>query len=107
MRQHPIGTGPFKFVEYKPNEHIKLERNAQYWKAGRPYLDGIEWTIIPNRSTAILGFVAGKFDMTFPFGVTVPLLKDIEKEAPQAHLRVGAGKPEHQSDRQPRRTAVR
>ena len=85
MRQHPIGTGPFKFVEYKPNEHIKLVRNEQYWKEGRPYLDGIEWTIIQSRSTAILGFVAGKFDLTFPFGVTVPLLKDIEKEAPQAH----------------------
>ena len=56
----------------------------QYWKQGRPYLDGIEWTIIPNRSTAILGFVAGKFDLTFPFGLTVPLMKDIQKQAPQA-----------------------
>jgi len=26
MRQHPIGTGPFKFVEYKPNEHIKVAK---------------------------------------------------------------------------------
>ena len=84
MRQHPIGTGPFKFVSYKPNESIKLVRNEQYWKEGRPYLDGIEWTIIPNRSTAILGFIAGKFDLTFPFGLTVPLMKDIQKEAPQA-----------------------
>ncbi len=84
MRQHPIGTGPFKFVEYKPNEHIRLEGNPQYWKEGRPYLDGIEWTIIQNRSTAMLGFVAGKFDLTFPFGVTVALMKDIKKEAPQA-----------------------
>ncbi len=84
MRQHPIGTGPFKFVSYKPNESIKLERNAQYWKQERPYLDGIEWTIIQSRSTAILGFIAGKFDLTFPFGVTVPLMKDIQKEAPQA-----------------------
>jgi peptide/nickel transport system substrate-binding protein len=84
MRQHPIGTGPFKFVEYKTNEHIKLERNPQYWKQGRPYVDGIEWTIIQNRSTAILGFVAGKFDLTFPFGVTVALMKDISNEAPQA-----------------------
>jgi peptide/nickel transport system substrate-binding protein len=84
MRQHPIGTGPFKFVEYRPNEYIKLERNMQYWRQGRPYLGGIEWTIIPSRSTAILGFVAGKFDMTFPFGVTVPLMNDIKKEAPQA-----------------------
>src|SRR5665213_170344 len=37
MRQHPIGTGPFKFVEFKPNEYIKVERNKDYWKKGRPY----------------------------------------------------------------------
>ena len=42
MRQHPIGTGPFKFVEFKPNEVIKVARNPDYWKKGRPYLDGIE-----------------------------------------------------------------
>jgi peptide/nickel transport system substrate-binding protein len=39
MRQHPIGTGPFKFVSYKPNEAIRLTRNPDYWKPGRPYLD--------------------------------------------------------------------
>ena len=32
MRQHPIGTGPFKFVEFKPNEYIKVARNPDYWK---------------------------------------------------------------------------
>src|SRR5438045_119102 len=32
MRQHPIGTGPFKFVSYKPDESIRLIRNLQYWK---------------------------------------------------------------------------
>src|ERR1700730_34659 len=78
MRQHPIGTGPFKFVSYNPNQSIKLVRNAQYWKPGRPYLDGIEWTIIQNRSTAILAFIVGKFDLTFPFGLTVPLMKNIQ-----------------------------
>ena len=84
MRTHPIGTGPFKFVEFKQNESIKLARNPDYWKKGLPYLDGIEFTIIPNRSTAILAFIAGKFDMTFPTEVTVPLLKDIKAQAPQA-----------------------
>src|SRR5689334_6770195 len=84
MRKHPIGTGPFKFVSYKPNESIKLVRNEQYWKKGHPYLDSIEWTILPNRSTAMLGFVAGKFDLTFPFGLTVPLMRDLQKQAPQA-----------------------
>jgi ABC-type transport system substrate-binding protein len=84
MRQHPIGTGPFKFVEFKPNESIRLTRNPDYWKPGRPYLDGIEYTIIPNRSTAILAFTAGKFDLTFPYEVTVPLMKDVKSQAPQA-----------------------
>src|SRR6202040_2851164 len=65
MRGHPIGTGPFKFVEFKPNESIKVTRNADYWKQGRPYLDGIEYTMAKNRATAILAFAAGKYDLTF------------------------------------------
>jgi peptide/nickel transport system substrate-binding protein len=56
MRQHPIGTGPFKFVEFKPNQSIRLTRNTEYWKPTKPYLDGIDFTIIPNRSTAMLAF---------------------------------------------------
>ena len=81
MRQHPIGTGPFKFVEYKPNEHIKVTRNPDYWKPGRPYLDGIEYTIIANPATWQLAFAAGKLDFIF---ATIPLLKDVKSQAPQA-----------------------
>jgi peptide/nickel transport system substrate-binding protein len=84
MRLHPIGTGPFKFVEYKPNEHIKLAKNPDYWKPGRPYLDAIEWTIIPNRSTQSLAFIAGQFDVTFPYEVTVQMVHDINSQAPTA-----------------------
>src|SRR5271169_5000039 len=84
MRQHPIGTGPFKFIEFKPNEYIKVARNPDYWKKDRPYLDGIEYTIIRNLSTAVLAFVAGKFDMTFAYSVTEPLLKDVTSQMPDA-----------------------
>jgi peptide/nickel transport system substrate-binding protein len=84
MRQAPIGTGPFKFVEYKSNQSIKVARNPNYWKPGLPYLDGIEYTIIPNRSTAILAFVAGKFDMIFPYELTVPLVADVKTQMPEA-----------------------
>jgi peptide/nickel transport system substrate-binding protein len=84
MRTNPIGTGPFKFAEFKPNESIKLVRNPDYWKPGRPYLNGIEYTIISNRSTAILAFIAGKFDMTFPYEVSIPMLKDVKQQAPKA-----------------------
>src|SRR6266436_577791 len=84
MRSHPIGTGPFKFIEFKPNERITVALNPNYWKKGRPFLDGIEYTIIPNRSTAVLAFIAGQFDMTFPYEVSIPLLKDIQTQAPNA-----------------------
>src|SRR3984885_2455888 len=84
MRTHPIGTGPFKFIEFKTNESIKLVRNENYFKKGLPHLDGIEFTIVPNRSTAILGFVSGQFDMTFPTEVSIPLLKDVKTQAPNA-----------------------
>ena len=84
MRRGPIGTGPFKFVEYKGNAGIKVTRNPNYWKPGRPYLDGIEYTIIANRSTAILAFVAGSFDMIFPYELTVPLVADVKQQMPSA-----------------------
>jgi len=90
MRSHPIGTGPFKFVEFKPNESIKLTRNPDYWKAGRPYLDGIEYTIIKEIATRNLAFFAGKFDVTSPYGVTVPTLKDFASQAPDAICEVTA-----------------
>jgi peptide/nickel transport system substrate-binding protein len=81
MRQHPIGTGPFKFVEYKPNEHIRVTRNPDYWKPGLPYLDGIEYTIIANTATQLLAFAAGKLDFTF---ATIPLLNDVKSQVPDA-----------------------
>ncbi len=84
MRSHPIGTGPFKFAEFKPNEYIKVTRNQTYWKPGRPYLDGIEYTIAKNRSTAILAFAAGKYDLTFAGTVTIPLMKEVKSQVPDA-----------------------
>jgi peptide/nickel transport system substrate-binding protein len=84
MRTKPIGTGPFRFVEYRLNESMKLERNPDYWKKGLPYLDAIEYRIVPNRATRMLGFIAGKFDMSYPTDVSPALLKDIRSQAPQA-----------------------
>jgi peptide/nickel transport system substrate-binding protein len=85
MRQHPIGTGPFRFVEFKPNENIRLVRNPDYWKQDRPYLDGIDYTIIKDQSTATLAFIAGKFDITFPHKLLqISLMKNIESQIPQA-----------------------
>jgi len=71
-------------VDFKRNESIKLVKNPDYWKKGRPYLDAIDWKIVPNRSTRLLGFGAGEFDMTFDSDVTFPLLADIKAQKPDA-----------------------
>lgn len=84
MRTRPVGTGPFKFAELKQNESVKVVRNPDYWKAERPYLDAIEFTIIPSRATSVLAFISGKVDMTFTAEITAPLLKDVKAQAPQA-----------------------
>ena len=91
MRQHPIGTGPFRFLEFKPNEDIKVVRNPEYWKQDRPYLDGIEYTIIKDPSTATLAFSAGNFDLTFPYSLTIPMMKNIESQTPQAICELDSG----------------
>ena len=91
MRRQPIGTGPFKFVDYKANQYIKVTRNPHYWKPGRPYLDGIEYTIIKNVATAMLGFTAGNFDLTFPYSMSIPVMKDVKRQAPAALCEVTPG----------------
>jgi len=83
MRTHPIGTGPFKFAQFKQNESIKLVRNPDYWKPGQPYLEGIEYTIIPSRATAMLALVSGKFDLTLTGELNPENAKEIQSQVPE------------------------
>ncbi|MDI7249419.1 MAG: ABC transporter substrate-binding protein [Bacillota bacterium] len=53
VSKHPVGTGPFVFKEWVPNDHITLEANKDYW-GGRPYLDKIVFRIIPENSVRLL-----------------------------------------------------
>jgi peptide/nickel transport system substrate-binding protein len=84
MRTKPVGTGPFKFVEFKRGDSIRLVRNPDYFKKDRPYLDEITVRTIDSRATRMLAFSTGDFDITFPSDVSIPLLKDIRERAPSA-----------------------
>jgi len=60
LGQHPVGTGPFKFVKWEENAVIQVERNPDYkWapelvtNQGAPYLDGIDFRIVPEEATRI------------------------------------------------------
>jgi peptide/nickel transport system substrate-binding protein len=47
-----VGTGPFKFAEYKPGEYYRLTRNENYWEKGEPKLDEIVFRVLPDREAA-------------------------------------------------------
>src|SRR4030095_4886198 len=51
-RTRCVGTGPFRFKEWKRGEYIDLVRNPDYFVPGRPYLDGIRYLIVVERGPA-------------------------------------------------------
>lgn len=57
------GTGPFQLVEFENNVFARYEKNENYWQEGKPYLDGIEITIITEATTMATAFRAGEYDM--------------------------------------------
>ena len=60
----PIGTGPFMFAEYQPQQYVKLVANKQYFR-GAPQLDEITYRYIPADSSRDLAFQAGELDMIY------------------------------------------
>src|SRR6201747_3196485 len=84
MRTKPVGTGPFKFVEFKRGDSIRLVRNPDYFKKDRPYLDEITVRSIDNRATRMLAFSTGDYDITFPSDVTIPLINAMKARAAKA-----------------------
>jgi peptide/nickel transport system substrate-binding protein len=59
---HPIGTGPWKFVEWAKNERIVLEAFDDYWQ-GRPEVDRLVLRPIPEAASRIASLIAGEVDL--------------------------------------------
>ncbi len=59
-----IGTGPFKLKENKPGEYVEYVKNSDYFIKGRPYLDGIKFVVIRDRSTQIAALQSGQLDLS-------------------------------------------
>ncbi|WP_050614064.1 ABC transporter substrate-binding protein [Bacillus testis] len=53
LNEHPVGTGPFKFKEWKRNDKITLVKNETYWKKGLPKLDSVIFKVIPENSARL------------------------------------------------------
>lgn len=60
LGNNPVGTGPFKFVEWKKGQYIRLDKNKDYWREGYPLLDKIVARIIPDASTRTASIESGE-----------------------------------------------
>jgi len=61
---NPVGSGPFKFVEWVPDSHIIVERFEDYWDEGKPYLDRIEMRHVPDTQVAVTMVRTGEAQLT-------------------------------------------
>lgn len=69
----PIGTGPFSFVEWIPDDHLEVTRNDDYWQDGLPYLDGIDFKVLPDDTSRGSALESGEVDaieVTIPAQIT-------------------------------------
>ena len=79
-RSRCVGTGPFKFKEWKRGESVELVKNPDYFVKGRPYLDGVRYPIVSERGTRVAALQAGQVDAAYP-GDTTPAIADQLKAA--------------------------
>lgn len=77
MATAPVGTGPFKFVSYTPQDSMVVERFADYW--GEPaHLDTVTFKIITNTNTLVMGLKGGTLDLVIHLPNTVAA--EVEKD---------------------------
>ncbi|WP_017329711.1 glutathione ABC transporter substrate-binding protein GsiB [Burkholderia stagnalis] len=72
---HPVGTGPFEFVEWKQTDDMKVKKFAGYWKKGYPKVDTIDWKPVVDNNTRAALIKTGEADFAFtiPFEQTADL----------------------------------
>lgn len=67
--ERTIGTGPFRFAEWRTGEYIRVVRNEDYWRgAGSPAIDEVVWSFIPDTNTRLNALKAGRYH----FGQILP-----------------------------------
>ena len=66
IAQHPVGTGPFKFVEWKATDYLKVEKFDGYWKKGYPKVDSITWRPVVDNNTRAAVMQTNEAHFAFP-----------------------------------------
>ncbi|TMA08574.1 MAG: hypothetical protein E6J89_14530 [Deltaproteobacteria bacterium] len=86
LRTKCVGTGPFKLKEIRPGELIEYVKNTDYFLKGRPYLEGIRYTIIRDRNTRYSAIQAGRQDVPYPLEIAKTIAETVKQSAPKLVL---------------------
>jgi peptide/nickel transport system substrate-binding protein len=81
-RSRCIGTGPFKFKEWKRGQTVELVRNPDYFVKGRPYLDAVRYTVIVERGTRVAALQANQIDVAYPGETTLSIAEQLKGAVP-------------------------
>ena len=85
---HPVGTGPFSFVEKVPQDHVTLQRNPDYWGKGLPYVDRIVFREITDDNARVANLKSGDVDIIniVPASQVKALAKETAQPGARFHL---------------------
>jgi peptide/nickel transport system substrate-binding protein len=61
--ENPVGAGPFLYEETRDGEYISVVANPNYWQEGLPYLDSVEYRVLPDPATRLAALESGDIDM--------------------------------------------
>ena len=64
LNAQPVGSGPFKFVSYQPRSMVTFEKNSDYYEVGKPYVDGLEFHLIPDVTALTNAVLSGTVDFS-------------------------------------------
>ena len=79
LNENASGTGPFKLVEYVPDDHVRLEANPDYWEQGYPCIDAVRFNMVPDPQTQISSFRQGNADIVVLNDPKfIPILRNVE-----------------------------
>src|ERR1700704_354668 len=81
-RARCIGTGPFKFKEWKRGQSVELVPNPDYFVNGRPYLDSVRYTVIVERGTRVAALQANQIDVAYPGETTLSIAEQLKGAVP-------------------------
>jgi peptide/nickel transport system substrate-binding protein len=87
-----VGTGPFMLEDFRPNSLIRLKRNPHYYESGLPYLDGLDFRIIPDEASRMAALRADSVQLTWlsrpDSAAQMRDVKDIVAPEPESYSRL-------------------